>query len=266
MCLLKFVTIIFVFCNNKGMTVEVDNVIINLNGYTFNMEKKFYLQQRFFSLIELSSKMFEPIQGPSAWGFDDEYYATNVEIKGPGILGITSHHGIHGNLAQNVYIHDLDVQHFDVAGIACNGCEELTIENVIIGPQNNQIPTLGRYTHARAFLPRLKHLNDKFGDELITFYGRAQTTVSKLCSRMVNQMDMIYNNWINNKEYDDNDKEWIAAKKIFKNPTGWMDGGSSYGLVINGKGAAVVGIGVRTTETRKIRINNVEIFGIYNQV
>ena len=247
-----------------GITIEVENVIINLNGHSFKMDKTFYLQQRFFSLIELSSKMFLPIQGPSTWGFDNEFYANNVEIKG-GTLGISSHHGIHGNYAQNVYIHDLEIQHFDVAGIACNGCKNIRIERVSIGPQNNQIPTLGRYTHARAFLPRLKHLNDKFGQETIKFYNREQTTVSALCQRMVQQMDMIYLNWIHNKEYDDNDEEWIAAKKIFKNPTGWMDGGSSYGLVINGRGAAVVGIGVRVENTWNITINDIEIFGIYNK-
>ena len=119
----------------------------------------FIYNRDFFSLIELSSKMFEPLQGPSTWGWDNEYYAENVEIKGPGILDLSSHHAIHGNKAKNIYIHDLDISHFDVAGIACNGCTFITIEDIHIGPQNNNIPTLGRYTHARAFLPRLQHLS-----------------------------------------------------------------------------------------------------------
>eukprot|EP01083_Nonionella_stella_P296116 1006076_1 len=127
------------------------------------MNKKFYLQQRFFSLIEMAAKMFEPLQGPNPWGLYNEVYAENLEIRGPGTLGLTSHHGIHGNMVNNIHIHDLDIGHFDVAGISCNGCQKLKIENCIVGPQNNQIPTLGRYTHARAFLPRLKHLSDKFG-------------------------------------------------------------------------------------------------------
>ena len=229
------------------------------------MDKKFYLQQRFFSLIELSSKMFEPLQGPSTWGWDNEYYAEDVEIKGPGTLDLTSHHGIHGNNANNIYIHDLDITHFDVAGIACNGCTFVNIDSVTIGPQNNNIPTLGRYTHARAFLPRLQHLAHKFGDETIKFYNRDPIKISDLCDRMINQMDMIYHHVINKKEYNEDDEEWIAAKKLFLNPSGWMDGGSSYGLVINGVGAAVVGIGARTDRTDNININNVEIFGIYNK-
>merc|ERR1719229_654311 len=78
-------------------------------------------------------------------------------------------------------------------------------------------------------------------------------------------MDMIYHDWINNKKYDEDDEEWIAAQKIYKNPTGWMDGGSSYGIVINGRGAAVVGIGVRVEEVSNVSMKNVEVFGIYNQ-
>ena len=45
-----------------------------------------------------------------------------------------------------------------------------------------------------------------------------------------------------------------------------MDGGSSYGLLIGGDGAQVVGIGARHSGTSDITISNVEIYGIYNQV
>ena len=250
----------------SGITIESDDVIINLNGFKFEMDKRFYLQQRFFSLIELAAKPFLPHQGASTWGLTEVYYANNLEIRGPGHIGLSSHHGIHGNNANNIWIHDINIRNFDVAGIACNGCTNVKIENVIVGPQNNEIPTLGRYTHSRAFIPRLKDLYDNYADEEIQFYGREKTTVGALCQRMVDQMDMIYFNYINEIEYEPNDKEWIAAQKVFKNPTGWMDGGSSYGIVINGGGAAVVGIGTRITGTDNIIMNNVEVFGIYNQV
>ncbi len=53
-------------------------------------------------------------------------------------------------------------------------------------------------------------------------------------------MDMIYNHFIKGYEYNDiDDPLWISAKQLFYNPSGWMDGGSSYGLVFNGDGAAV---------------------------
>ena len=34
--------------------------------------------------------MFELLQGPSTWGWDNEFYAEDVEIKGPGTLDLTS--------------------------------------------------------------------------------------------------------------------------------------------------------------------------------
>ena len=99
---------------------------------------------------------------------------------------------------------------------------------------------------------------------MIKFYNRDPIKVSDLCQRMINQMDMVYQYVINKREYNEDNEEWIAAKELFINPTGWMDGGSSYGLVINGVGAAVVAIGARIDRTDNININNVEIFGIYN--
>ncbi len=92
-------------------------------------------------------------------------------------------------------------------------------------------------------------------------------TVSYMIDRLINQMDMIYFHFINGIQYDsENNIEWIEAKKLFYNPTGWMDGGSSYGILFGGTGAQVVGIGARTDSTSNITISNVEIFGIYNSV
>ncbi len=51
---------------------------------------------------------------------------------------------------------------FDVTGFGCGQCIKVTLLNLDIGPQNQNIPVLGRYTHARAIiLPRLKYLNIK---------------------------------------------------------------------------------------------------------
>ena len=156
---------------------------------------------------------------------------------------------------------------FDVAGIQCNACINVEISDCNIGPQNNDIPILGRYTHARAFLPRLKQMiDDGYGDQEIRFHNREILTLSDIIYRLINQMDMIYNHINNGIEYDQDDEEWIATKKLFYNPTGWMDGGSSYGLLIGGNGAQVVGIGARHTSTSDVKISNIEIYGIYNQV
>merc|ERR1712079_139887 len=93
-----------------GFAVEADNVTIDLNGHKLSMSKRFHHQQRWFSIIEIGSKSFISGQGP---GFFGPYmtYANNVEIKN-GIIGRSSHHGIHANGCNNVYIHDVVVEHF----------------------------------------------------------------------------------------------------------------------------------------------------------
>ena len=78
-----------------GITIESNNVVVNLNGYSMSMDYTFYFQQRFFSLIEMGSKYFLSTQGPANWGMDNLVYPINVEIKN-GTLGLSSHHAIHG--------------------------------------------------------------------------------------------------------------------------------------------------------------------------
>ena len=77
-----------------GITVECDNVVIDLNGKTLSQSIEFYYQQRWFSLIELSSQPFLASQGPGFFG-PSPVFSTNVEIFN-GRLGLTAHHGIHG--------------------------------------------------------------------------------------------------------------------------------------------------------------------------
>ena len=53
----------------------------------------------------------------------------------------------------------------------------------VVGPQNNNIPVLGRYTHSRSILRRLKQFVDTFGDETIQFYDRDSVTVTELADK-----------------------------------------------------------------------------------
>eukprot|EP01083_Nonionella_stella_P067358 178120_1 len=248
-----------------GIAIETSCVTIDLNGHSLSQHPLFYFQQRFFALIELASQPFVPGQGPANWGAGNAVYAEHVIIEN-GELGLTAHHGIHGNNNNDITIQNVNTKQFDVCGIQCNSCTNLVIRDVIIGPQNTNIPLLGRYTHARSFLPRLKQLMNEAADDEITFYNRATVTVSQLVYRLIDQMDMIYWHVNNGIEYDSDDEEWIASQKIFANTNGWMDGGSSYGLVVGGDGAQVVGIGARHEGTSDVNISNVEIYGIYNQV
>ena len=104
---------------------------------------------------------------------------------------------------------------------------------------------------------------DEYGDEEMKFANRDQAvTVKQLADRLVEQMDMVYYHIMQGIEFPDDDPQWIAARETFLNPTGWMDGGSSYGLLFNGYGTAVVNIGRRTTDTFGITVKNTKIHNI----
>ncbi len=114
----------------SGITIETSNVIIDLNGFEISMSNEFYLQQRFFSIIELAAKNFVSGQGPVDFG---PYLkpANNVIIKN-GIIGLTTHHGIHSNDAKNIELLNLKIYNFDVAGIQLNGFNILILIIVIL--------------------------------------------------------------------------------------------------------------------------------------
>ncbi len=97
-------------------------------------------------------------------------------------------------------------------GFGCNGCQSVSIMDTVIGPQNTNIPVLGRYTHARALLPYLGELSDLYGSESFQFADRESNSAQDVIDRLISQMDMVYDYVINNNNYDDNNNEWISAK------------------------------------------------------
>eukprot|EP01083_Nonionella_stella_P271428 919701_1 len=54
-----------------AITIETSHVWLDLQGHSISMEYEFYLQQRFFAIIELGNKQFEARQGPVDFGRDD---------------------------------------------------------------------------------------------------------------------------------------------------------------------------------------------------
>ncbi len=105
------------------------------NGHNIEMDYTFYLQQRFFSLIELGNRQFisgyNPIYNDDN---NDEIYPSNIEIKNC-LLGLTSHHSIHGNNINTLIISDINMHNFDVTGFGCNGCKDVSIMDTIVGPK-----------------------------------------------------------------------------------------------------------------------------------
>jgi len=106
------------------------------------MAPNFHKRQRFHALIELGSKPFIAGVGPPQFGNaflspGEPATPDNVIIKNCK-LGLTSHHGIHGNHNQGVKIHNVEIRDFEVAGIHLNGASNIDIQDAAIGPSLKQ--------------------------------------------------------------------------------------------------------------------------------
>ena len=117
-----------------GITVETDDVVIDLNDHEIKMSKALYYQQRFFSCIALKSVAFPLNQGPGFFGFDPKF-ANNVVIKN-GVIGLSSHHGIHGHNNKDVVIENVQIKDFETHGVQMSYFFNLRMSNVEIGPSS----------------------------------------------------------------------------------------------------------------------------------
>ena len=126
-----------------GITIEVDNVVLNLNGKTLKMSEYFYYQQRWFTTIQLTTQYFLPEQGFGNFGGDPKM-ASNV--------GLISHYVIHGNYNNNIKITDITVKHFETHGIQFDGFNNIEMTNVNVGPTSSKAYFTGEYAHMHMLL------------------------------------------------------------------------------------------------------------------
>ena len=207
-----------------ALSIECDDVCVDLNGHTLEYSKIFALQQRYGSLIELSSSPFPPGFGPADFG-PTITSARRCCIKN-GTLGLVSHHSIHGNHNSNVIIEDLVCKDFEVAAISLNGCEHVKIERVKIGPNRQSIPVLGSYSHARFLL----HLSKAYLNKYVLELTDEQFEQIQLCSNVLNKTLDHVKTEINVKG--------ACSDDLFSNSCGLLDS-NCYGICIFPKGIAV---------------------------
>lgn len=75
--------------------------------------------------------------------------AKNVKILGPGKLGLSSHHGIHGNENVNVEINQVEFEDFEVAAISLNNVDGLSVVNNLVNGNRKTVPVTGMFSAAR---------------------------------------------------------------------------------------------------------------------
>lgn len=136
------------------ISIESDDVILDLNGHKLSMTNNFAMQQRFFSLIELANQPFPT----GAAGFTTTIKpANNITIKN-GKLTNSSHHGIHGNFNKNVYLENLYISDFEVAGIAINTGYNINIKNTNIDGTSTKVKVLATFAMVQDLKDSLKEI------------------------------------------------------------------------------------------------------------
>jgi hypothetical protein len=232
-----------------AITIETNNVILDLNGFTLSQSIHHYLQQRFFSLIELSSSPFISGQGPTNFG-SSVIYPRNVKVKN-GLLGLTSHQAIHGNGMKSIILEDLSIFNYEQAGIALNGGENIIIRNVCIGKNSHNVFTRATYSQARFVRSFVQQLID-IGNPTIIIQGVVKTG-TQILNELVVEMDQVYKDVVIDKV--------VPTSKLFNNKSMVVDG-SIYGIILNVLGAAVNGFITSldgTSGNKNILLQNINI-------
>jgi len=220
-------------------------VTIDCMGHEIKMSEKFHRHQRFFSIIQLGSKPFLSGQGPPQ-------FASGVTSPGPVKvannvtilnckLGLSSHHGIHGNDNKGVTLRDVVVKDFEVAGIALNGATMVVIENADIGPSLTN--TFGAALSQAIFLD---HLANTLVPTHVGLAAYALSTPVTLRGQ-TSMVDTVFKRlrkelraFLQNPSAEL--KEGDLAH-IFGQGSSLPDGSALYGLLLTKKGVAIADFG-----------------------
>jgi hypothetical protein len=206
------------------ISIFANGVYLDLNGHTVSASKEFTLQQRFFSIIELANSPFLPKEGPSNFATPTSFLsAENVMIRN-GTLGLSSHHGIHGNLASNVLLEKLTIENFEFVGVALNGGNCILAHKVKIQNNRQDIPVLATYSAAR--FARM------FAKRVLTMPALSalqKTELNKRLTALESEM---------NKTFSEVMKTGQTTSALFRNDSGLADG-IVYGFLTKDRGFAV---------------------------
>ena len=254
----------------SAITMEGDNVHLDLNGHSIVQSKSFSLQQRFYSHIELADQPFIPKQGPAGGEqFGGNISScTNCSIQN-GHLGLSSHHGIHGNRARNILIQDLTLENYEVAGISLNGIQKLTIERVDLLGSRTDVPARATYSAARFMQFAWTQIKAYAAAHSPAFLATAEFTyIEDKSSALQALMDNWFDHIINNVN------STIAASNQFSNPTEGDNpsvvDGNAYGITIHGDGVIVDSFGETHSQNlhgaEDITVENVTIRNVFARV
>ncbi len=228
-----------------AIAVEANEVVIDLNGYTLRQHPMHALMQRFFACIELGDQPFIPGEGPATdGGFGKDLRpAHRVTIKN-GALGLSSHHGIHGNECQDVLIENVTFRDHEVAAISLNGAQRVAMVKCrSLGSRQPSkksgessqggVPVLGTFSAARFAQATAQSIlqNPQTSSIWRTFDQHMKTGFLHALDHLNSSINQAFNEVIFQGRP-------TPSNPLFRNPLGLTDG-PSYGILCSPRGVAV---------------------------
>jgi len=233
-----------------AITIEGANIILDLNEKTIKQSKIHFLEQRFYSHIELASAPFIVKQGPSR-GLAGSYSAGKNLLVTNGKLGLSSHHGIHSNTNNNVILDRLQIEDFQVAGIHLNGLDVGILNKIVVKNTSKDVPILFSYSQARFLRPFLANAIKKNGDKPINING-TNKTVNTINKELLQSLIMTKGQVVATDK---------TTNLLYGNPSGLSDG-NVYGIVLNVNGVAVNSFLTKRPSGDTIGNNNIYLHDI----
>jgi len=151
-------------------------------------------------------------------------------------LGLSSHHGIHGNNNQGVVLKNLEISDFEVAGIALNGGKDITVEEVEISKslkktfraQLSQANFLDHFMNT--LMPARPELAVERNNAKVTIRDK-EYTVNEVFTTLHKELNTYYNS------------NGGKLKPVFGDGNQLPDGSAVYGLLLHTTGPAVADFG-----------------------
>lgn len=238
-----------------AIAISANDVELDLNGHTIEQSAEHALLQRFFAVIELADQPFVPGQGPSDFG-GELIAAKDVWIH-DGIIGRSSHHGIHGNDNHGVVIEDVDFVDFEVGAVALNGARGLEIRRSN-ADNRDDVPILGTFSNARFISAYVDWLVATGSTTTLTVQGSVHTA-SDIQAALRAAINNAHEDIIVDGLGFIDATEHPAEYGLFHNAAGVVDG-NAYGYLVNPLGVAVLGFPLRPTlPARDITFEDVHI-------
>lgn len=224
-----------------AIAVTADDVVIDLNGHTIEQSAEHALLQRFFAVIELADQPFIPAQGPHDFGEGIDA-AKRVTIKN-GTIGLSSHHGIHGNGNEDITISNVSFDGYEVGAVALNGVRGLTVKNVS-ATNRKDVPVLGTFSSAMFIKAYIDELARNGSPTTLTVNGQV-LDVYDIQAALRDSINNTHADLIANPNIVDGRAQIDPATHpveygVFHNRLGLLDG-NSYSFLVNPFGVAVDG-------------------------